>query len=91
MGKGQQGTVWVLHRGERVWDAGTFESNGAGEKSLLTTPIAADVMLQLDQDTGAALPSPCSATRLHMRLPTIESLQQEGGCSRLVCRPCNYC
>ncbi len=52
--KGQQGTVWVLHRSERVWDAGTFEDGGAGKQTLLKQPIGADVVLQLDQDTGAA-------------------------------------
>ena len=53
MGKGQQGTVWVLHRSERVWDANTFEDGGAGQRTLLKEPIGADVVLQLDQDTGA--------------------------------------
>ena len=55
VGKGQQGSVWVLHRGERVWDAATFEAGGGGERTQLTAPIEADVMLQLDQDTGAPL------------------------------------
>ena len=50
--KGHQGTIWVFHRGGRIWDGGTFADGGAGEHTLLTEPIKEDVVLQLDQETG---------------------------------------
>jgi hypothetical protein len=49
--KGLNGTVWVFHRGDRVWDAGTFGLLN-GEKVLYKTPIKEATILQLDQDTG---------------------------------------
>jgi hypothetical protein len=49
--KGLNGTVWVFHRGDRVWDAGTFGILN-GEKVLYKTPIKEATILQLDQDTG---------------------------------------
>ena len=51
--KGHDGTVWVVHRAGRVWDSGSFEDNGAGERTLYTSPIAEPVVYQLDQDSGA--------------------------------------
>lgn len=50
--KGHQGTIWVFHRGGRIWGGGTFADSGAGESTLLTQPIKEDVVLQLDQETG---------------------------------------
>ena len=52
--KGHQGTIWVFHRGGRIWDGGTFADQGAGEHTLLTEPIKEDVVLQLDQESGVA-------------------------------------
>ena len=73
-GKGQQGTVWVLHRSERVWDANTFEDGGAGQSRRCSKqPIGADVVLQLDQDTGAA--SACE-------LQVSASCRRKPGCDR---------
>lgn len=57
--KGHNGTLWVLHRGTRVWDGATFEGGGAGERTTYTDAIDEDTVLQLDQDTGA--PLACSA------------------------------
>ena len=53
--KGHRGSVWVLHRAGRTWDGGSFEGGGAGERTLLTETVAEDVVLQLDQETGALL------------------------------------
>jgi hypothetical protein len=50
--KGHAGTVWVLHRGGRVWDAQSFEGESL-ERTTYKEPIAEDVVLQLDQETGA--------------------------------------
>ena len=50
--KGHQGTIWVFHRGGRIWDGGTFADQGAGEQTLLTEHIKEDVVLQLDQESG---------------------------------------
>lgn len=50
--KGHNGSVWVLHRGDRIWDASSFEGGG-GERTAHTEAIDADTVLQLDQDTGA--------------------------------------
>lgn len=55
LAKGHRGTVWVLHRAGRIWDAGSFADMGAGEETLLKEPIPQDVVLQLDQETGAQL------------------------------------
>lgn len=52
IGRGEAGTVWALHRGDRVWDAQSFEG-ASGERTTYKTPIAADVVLQLDQESGA--------------------------------------
>lgn len=51
--KGPAGTVWVLHRGRRVWDATSFEGPNQ-ERVTYKEPIGEDVIVQLDQDTGAA-------------------------------------
>lgn len=47
-------TLWVLHRGSRVWAADTFKG-GSGEQVADETPIAANAVLQLAKDTGAVL------------------------------------
>ncbi|KAK9908849.1 hypothetical protein WJX75_003782 [Coccomyxa subellipsoidea] len=49
--KGPAGTVWVLHRGRRVWDATSFEGPNQ-ERVTYKEPIGEDVVVQLDQDTG---------------------------------------
>ena len=59
--KGHQGTVWVFHRAGRVWDSGSFADGGAGEATLLTEPIAQDVVLQLDQESGRPAPLLCNS------------------------------
>ena len=45
---GSNGTLWVLHRGDRAWDQGTFH----GESIVDTTPIQGPMVLHLEQDTG---------------------------------------
>lgn len=55
--KGHNGTVWVLQRGDRVWDGKTFELGGQGEKTTYTQGISEDTVLQLDQDTGEQAPT----------------------------------
>lgn len=50
--KGPEGTVWVLHRGGRVWDADSFEAPDF-ERITYKDPIGEDVVVRLDQDTGA--------------------------------------
>ena len=49
--KGHNGTVWVFHRGDRVWDGASFTGPKA-EHVTYTEPIAHKTVLQLDQDTG---------------------------------------
>jgi hypothetical protein len=45
------GTVWMLSRGGRVWTGAAFNSD---DTIVDTQPIAADVVTQLDPDTGGA-------------------------------------
>ena len=52
--KGHNGTLWLLHRGPRIWDSQSFQEGGAGETTGYADAIAEDVVLQLDQDTGVA-------------------------------------
>lgn len=51
--KGHNGTVWVLHRGPRIWDMQSFADGGVGERTMYDSAIEEDMLLQLDQDTGA--------------------------------------
>ncbi|BDA41933.1 probable peptidyl-glycine alpha-amidating monooxygenase [Coccomyxa sp. Obi] len=54
--KGLAGTVWVLHRGGRIWDATSFE--GANyDRITYKEPISDAVVVQKDQDTGEVLAS----------------------------------
>ncbi len=46
---GPDGTVWALHRAGRVWNMDTFTDD---QVIVDTTPIAADVVLQMHPDTG---------------------------------------
>ena len=55
--KGQDHTVWVLHRGHRVWDSKSFKDAGRSEDVSYTEPIHQPTILQLDQDTGRVLNS----------------------------------
>jgi hypothetical protein len=48
-------TLWVLHRGDRVWTADTFKPGDGGEQIADETPIAAATVLQLSKDSGAVL------------------------------------
>jgi hypothetical protein len=48
-------TLWVLHRGNRIWAADTFNPSNGSEQIADETPIAADTVLQLAKDTGAVL------------------------------------
>ena len=48
-------TLWVLHRGDRVWTADTFKPGDGGEQVADETPIAAATVLQLTKDSGAVL------------------------------------
>ena len=49
--RGHNGSVWVFHRGDRVWDGATF-TGPRFEQVTLTEPIRQATVLQLDQDTG---------------------------------------
>ena len=49
--RGHNGSVWVFHRGDRVWDGATF-TGPRFEHMTLTEPIRQATVLQLDQDTG---------------------------------------
>lgn len=43
------GSLWALHRGGRVWDMSSFDStNHITDEE----PIAVDVIVQMDPDTG---------------------------------------
>ncbi|KAK9800913.1 hypothetical protein WJX73_010392 [Symbiochloris irregularis] len=53
--KGHNGTLWVLHRGPRIWDSQSFADNGVGERTQYDSAVEEDVLLQLDQDTGEVL------------------------------------
>ena len=49
--KGHDGSIWIFHRGERVWDGGSFRGSRA-EEITYTEPIKQKTVHQLDQDTG---------------------------------------
>jgi hypothetical protein len=49
---GPDGTLWALHRGGRVWDEDTFDTN---ERITEKDPVAVDVVLQMHPDTGKCL------------------------------------
>ena len=45
--RGWNGTLWIFHRGERVWDEDSFSADG--RRITYNTPIAADTVVQIDQ------------------------------------------
>ena len=49
--RGHNGSVWAFHRADRVWGPASFDDSG--ERFLEDQPIGEDVMIELDQDTGA--------------------------------------
>ncbi|KAI7845909.1 hypothetical protein COHA_000641, partial [Chlorella ohadii] len=54
------GTVWVVHRGERAWNPdGSVANSGAATSGTMEEEavLAGPVVLQLDQDSGALLQS----------------------------------
>lgn len=51
MAKGLNGSVWVFHRGSRVWDGSSF-SGAQNEHVTYKEPIKEKTVYQLDQDTG---------------------------------------
>ena len=50
--RGWNGTLWILHRGERVWDEESFSADG--RRITYNTPIAADTVVQIDQVGSSA-------------------------------------
>ena len=50
-------TLWVLHRGVRVWDGASFAPDGEhlSEAAVKEGPIPAATVLQLAKETGAVL------------------------------------
>ena len=50
--RGWNGTLWIFHRGERVWDEDSFSADG--RRITYNTPIAADTVVQIDQVGSAA-------------------------------------
>lgn len=51
MTKAGDGNVWVLTRGTRIWDEGSYEGGG-GERITYPDPIAGPTVLHLEADTG---------------------------------------
>ncbi len=45
--RGWNGTLWIFHRGERVWDEDSFSADG--RRITYNTPIAADTVVQINQ------------------------------------------
>ena len=54
MTQGADGTLWVLHRANRVWDANSFTPSKP-ELTTYTEGIAEDTVYRIDQDTGTLL------------------------------------
>ena len=50
--RGCNGTLWVFHRSERVWDEDSFSADG--RRITYDTPIAADTVVQINQVSSAA-------------------------------------
>ena len=53
--RGANDTLWVLHRGRRVWDSSTFFGGGRAEHITDATPIRGPTVLQLRADTGEVI------------------------------------
>ncbi|KAI8471286.1 MAG: PHM/PNGase F domain-containing protein [Monoraphidium minutum] len=70
---GPDGKLWALHRGGAVWDDATFDSG----TNRLTAPraVAADVVLQMDPDTGKVLRRWGAG---HLFMPHMISVDPEG-------------
>jgi hypothetical protein len=49
--RGHNGSVWAFHRAGRVWGPQSFDASQ--ERITDEQPIGEDVMLELDQDSGA--------------------------------------
>ena len=76
--RGGNGTLWIFHRGERVWDEESFGADG--RRITYNTPIAADAVVQIDQvgssadccgtgaPTGLAVMTVAAPTAAGMRL-----------------------
>jgi len=74
--RGHNGSVWAFQRAGRVWGPQSFDASQ--ERITDEQPIGEDVMLELDQDSGA--PCICQAPRVpcwRMR-PLWRSLPQRG-------------
>ena len=50
--RGWNSTLWIFHRGERVWDEDSFSADG--RRITYDTPIAADTVVQINQVGSAA-------------------------------------
>lgn len=50
MANGLNGSLWVFHRAERLWDGQAYKPDW--EHINFEEPIAADTLLQLDRDSG---------------------------------------
>ena len=69
--QGADGTLWVLHRANRVWDANSFAPSKP-ELTTYTEGIAEDTVYRIDQDTGTLLAARpdclhCCPTPGHLR------------------------
>ncbi len=51
LSRGHNGSVWAFHRADRVWGPASFDESG--ERFQEDQPIGEDVVVELDQDTGA--------------------------------------
>ena len=49
--QGADGTLWLLHRGSRVWTAMSFTPSNP-ELTTYTEGIPEDTVFRIDQDTG---------------------------------------
>jgi hypothetical protein len=52
------GNLWALHRGGRVWDTSTF--TGDHKLAGSPAPIAGDVVVEMDPDSGACARAACT-------------------------------
>jgi NHL repeat len=53
--KAVDSSVWVFHRGARIWDASSYDNGGSGERITFADPIQGNTILNLDADTGKLL------------------------------------
>lgn len=71
-------TLWVLHRGDRVWAADTFTAASGSERAADESPIAAPTVLQLSKDSGAVLRWAGREASILLFLPTVFWLLEAG-------------